>query len=244
METIDFSKLKRNPEAIKNCLKVMDDRTIATKRLRVVFPERFTKKKVGLAVLGITSSVVGLYAILDDYNNYAVSIVTAFQTFKPSQIDTVLIDKKPYYQFTIEENENFILNNNLVQSSRHIFNLFSEIYLAGNVPAYYNYEDTARLLSESSKFNDFGIGKDPLLFEVITSIISRSPNNSKQYFKETIKTESDKLKTPSYVGMSDIYDSLDDTVAKTIGGYLRQGIINSIVEPEKRSSDVSTILRS
>lgn len=245
METIDFKKLKRNPDAIRNSLKIIDNRTVATKRLRVIFPERFTKKRVGLAFINLTSNIIGLYAILDDNGNYGVSLVSSFQTFKPDQIDTVLVNKEPYIQFTIEKDNNFILNNDLIQDSKYIFNLFAEFYLAGNIPAYYNYEDVSNLLVNSTLFNGFDIGKDPLLFEVITSIISRSPTNDSIYFKDIIKTEKDKTNIqPSYVGMNDIYDSLDDTVAKTIGGYLKQGLVNAIVDPENRSSDVSTILRS
>lgn len=243
METLNINKLKRNPDSIIKSLKIVGDATIATKNLKVYFPARFAK--VGLAVLGTTSSVIGLYCIVDENNNYAVNRISAFQSFRPNNTNTVLVGKEEYIEFEILKDEPLILSNYVVQDASIIFNIFNELLLGGRVPFYYNYEDISKILTNTSNYNGSGIGNDPLAFEIIASIISRSPNNENIYYKDIIKKKDEVYNIrPSFVGMSDIFSSLDDTFSKIIGGYMRQGLVNAIMDPEKRSSDISKILRS
>lgn len=242
MEIININKLKRNPDKIKAALEIKGDCTICKKNLKILFPERYVKK--GLAVLSTESQVIGIYAIVDDDNNYATVNISAMQSFKPYDSSLVNIEGETYVKFEFLAGDIFILNNNIVQSADNIFTIYNNFYQGGKIPFYLNYEDVSNILVNSKLFNGNDLGANPLIYEVITSVIARDPNNTKYYYKDLINNEEDINKIrPKFIGLSDRTRSLGDTAAKIIGAYLKDGLVNSIVEDEERSSDVSELLR-
>jgi hypothetical protein len=77
--------------------------------------------------------------------------------------------------------------------------------------------------------------------EIITSMVAKDPNNKQIYFRQVHDNKNIK---PEYVGLSDIYNSYNNTGSRLIGGYFSYGITTSLVSPEKESSTVSKILMS
>ena len=84
MEHINTKELKYNPEAIKSCFMVKNNMTVATKNIRIVFLDYFFKKN--LADISDYVSVIGYYAILDDNDNYSVSLVPCMLKFLVDKI--------------------------------------------------------------------------------------------------------------------------------------------------------------
>ena len=77
MEHINLDKLNYNPEAIKSCFRISNNMTIVTKDIKIVFLESFLRKE--LAEIGDVVSLIGLYGIIDENNNYATCIAPVFQ---------------------------------------------------------------------------------------------------------------------------------------------------------------------
>ena len=75
MVHIDTNLLKHNPEAIKSCIVKKNNMTIATKNIRIMFLDAFLHKN--LAEISDYINLIGMYAIIDDNNNYAVSFYTS-----------------------------------------------------------------------------------------------------------------------------------------------------------------------
>lgn len=242
METLSVNGLKRNPAKIKSLLKVGGNITTALDNLRVIFPERYINRK--LAILDQRVQVLSLYAILDDDGNYAVVNAPIIQTVTPSNITDVTVNGKPYKVLHFIKNNVMIPNNTLIMRDNFLYDLFDELFIKGNVPWYLDYNDVASIFLESKKYANSNIGKDPLSFEVLTSIITRDPNDKKIYARQTITPANmDKLKF-SYIGLNNPYYSFDNTGAKLIGSRFGDGVNVAIVEPEKKTSATTDILRS
>ena len=67
-----------------------------------------------------------------------------------------------------------------------------------------------------------------------------------KFYPEQKKLEKDKDGSgkPVYVGLNNIYYSLDNTTAKLVGGYFGYGITVALIDKEKDTTTVSQILRA
>ena len=85
MVHIDTNLLKHNPEAIKSCIVKKNNMTIATKNIRIMFLDAFLHKN--LAEISDYINLIGMYAIIDDNNNYAVSLAPCMQKLLVDKIE-------------------------------------------------------------------------------------------------------------------------------------------------------------
>ena len=107
-----------------------------------------------------------------------------------------------------------------------------------------NYEDVSNIFLETSKYASSGIGNNPIVIEILTAIIARVKNNKRILYKDTLKSKADIYsKPPSYIGVSNIHYSYDSTSSRIIGGYFKEGVINSVVDPETKTTRVADNLR-
>ena len=241
MEQLNVSGLKRNPDIIKSKLKKIGKSLIANENLKVIFPERFVDKD--LAIIGSTVRVVGIYIIVDDDGNYAVSNMPVFIELTPNSTSNIEIEGTINRILYFEKGMSYIENTDLMVDSRFLYDLFDDIYIKGNVPWFLDYEDVINIFSLTSKYSGSDIGDDPLSLEIITSIISRSKSDRKQYFRNSLGNTKSNSK-PSYTGLMNIYYTFDNTVSKLVGSYYTQGITSAIIEKETEPTRIEEILRS
>lgn len=235
-----LSNLKRNPKIISSYFKIVGETTLTTENIKVLVPTRYLDKK--LCIITNSVKVLSVYMVIDNKNNYGIVSAPIMQDITPVNISNVSLDGVPYIELEFNKGDVFIPNNNLIMSDTFMYDIFDEFYIKGNVPSFLDYMDVRNLMLETKKYANSNIGNNPLIFELFTSIISRDPKNKKVYYRN-MKSRTNKTR-PTYVGLSNIYYSYDNTGAKLIGGYFGEGITTAIVEPETRSSDVSNILRS
>lgn len=239
MEDISVKGLKRNPEVIKSYFNVKGDITTVTDDIMVIFPERYINRK--LATIGNVVTCLSMYAILDGQDNYAITNVPIIQTLTPSTIGDCKINGDNYKLLSFDAGSVFLPSNKLIVRDNFIYDIFDEFFVKGKLPWYYNYHDVANMFLESKTYAGSRIGSDPLIFEMLTAIISRLPEDKKVYFR-TIAGENNI--NPVYVGLNNVYYSFDNTAAKIIGSRMGAGINVALVEPEKKSSATADILRS
>lgn len=242
MDVLQVSKLKRNPDKLKACFKTIGNSIVVTKDIRLMFPERYLTRN--LASLGSLVKVLSIYAIIDDDNNYAVVIAPIVQEITPFTIKDISVDNILYKELIFRENDVFMPNTRLVKADSFLYDMFDEFYTKGNIPWYLNYNDMANLLLETKKYADSNIGKNPLAMEIITSVIARDENDKRTFFRQTLKSKTDIEKRPTYVGLNNIYFSLETTDAKLVGGYFGYSITTAIVDQEKSTSEVAKVLRA
>lgn len=237
MDNIDTSRLKRNPAAFNGVFKIIGDVTITKKPIRIMFPERYINR--GLGIMGIPAKILFIYAILDDDDNYALILAPIMGDVTPYNITTASVDDVDYKIMHFRENDVVISSNTMIRSDDFIYELFDEFYVKGNIPWYMEYDDTSNFLLETGKYANSDIGKNPLTAEILASIIARDPKDKRIFFRQSENTK-DK---PVYVGLSNIYYSLGTTAAKLVGGYFSYNLATSITDKETETSAVSDILR-
>lgn len=242
MRVIDITRLKKNPDVIKSCFKTVKDLTMVTKNVRVIFPDRFIEKE--LAEIGNTVKTIALYAIVDDDNNYAVTIAPIVQELSPYDVNNLTVNGKGYKVLEFSEGDVFVVNNNLIKNEALLYTVFDELFVKGNIPFYLEYEDLYKVFLETGKYCDNRIGNNPLTFEILTSTIARDEKDKTIFYSQIVHTEKDKKdKEPFYIGLNNIYYSFDNTTSKLVGGYFGYGVTNAIVNKETEISEIGKILK-
>lgn len=242
MDNLLINKLKRNPEKIQSLLKVTGDITTALDNLYVIFPERFIDRK--LAFIDSEVKVLMCCAILDDSNNYALINAPIFQTLTPSNISNVKCEDDTYKLLSFKANTVIIPNNNTILTDNFMYDVFDEFFIKGKIPWYLNYEDVSNVFLESKKYAGSNIGNNPLIFEMLTSIITRLDKDKKIYLRHILTKENKNKIQSTYIGLNNPYYSFDNTGARLIGSRFGAGLNVALVEPETKTSATTEILRS
>lgn len=243
MDKLNTGLLKRRPDIFKTYFKRINNITITTENIRVLIPERYINKE--FIFMGTSTRVLGVYAILDDNNNYSVVSVPIFQDLSPVNVTDIMVNNVLYKVLHFNKDDVFISNNIMVISDNFIYDMFDEFYIKGNIPFFLDEDDVADMFIEAGKFAGSNVGKNPLTYEILTAVIARDPKNNAEFYRRKIKNESDKSTIkPVYVGLNNIYYSFDNTAARTIGGYYGSGVVTAIVNPETSPTIVADLLRA
>ena len=241
MDSLQSSDFKRKPEVIKAAVKVTGNITTAVEPLRIMFASRYINRK--LAILDHNIQLLSLYALINNKNEYALVSAPIFQTVTPYTISDTVVDDTVYKVFYFNKGGVIIPNNKLIIRDNFMYDIFDEFFVQGNVPWYLNYDDLSNIFIESKKYANSNIGSDPLAFEILSSIVTRSSKDKKVYYRHLITSGDNKIK-PDYVGLNNPYYSFDNTGAKLIGSRFGAGLNVALVEPEKKTSATSQILRA
>ncbi len=238
MESLNISGLKRKPEVIAKHFKAVGDATVVTSNLRIIFPERYVAR--GLAVMGSHVRLLSVYAVLDDDNNYGIVNIPIFINITPTNISEIDIEGKLHVVCHFEKDNIFTTNNTLVIEDDFLYDLFDEFMIQGNIPWYIEYDDIANILHESEKYVARDIGSNPVAMEILASIISKSPEDSKLYYRQSKKVNV----RPKYLGLSKSYVYGDSTISKVVGNYYSVGVTSAILNKETETTDIEEILRA
>lgn len=234
----DISKLKRNPEAIKSKLKIVNDKVVTTGELTVMFPSKYLANVLQLAEITNTGiSVVGVFAIIDDKNNYGVVNSIGEYLLPISELDTVNIDNEDYQICKYSPDSIIFSSLDAYVKSDYIYPIFHHVFSSGNVPWFLNYEDVSDLFKTSDKYGGLNIGNDPMNFELITSMVARCRGNKDRYHKEAINSEI------VYVGLNDTIYGHTNTESRLIGNYFKDGLLATITKPEEKGTIMMEILK-
>jgi len=243
MKDFDYTKLKRNPNAIKSKLKTSDNIVIAKETLYVMFPEKYVDKE--LAILGNTCHVTGVICIFDDKNNYSIMTVPAKLEMQPVEIDTVLVENEPYVVLTFMENSDLISNTKVVKDITGTFPVFDLFLIQGKIPWYIGYTDLLNVFANMGKYTGTKATNNLLTFEILIATIARDEKDRLKDFRLSLKDMKDmEKKRPVWVGMNDIFYSFRSTLAKIAGSYMKLGVVSSIINPEKKANELENIVRT
>lgn len=238
---MEVSKLVRNPKRIKECLLVKGDMVIANENVRIMFPVRYVEKH--MAIISTEVYVLGVYAILDDKGNYAVSTVPSMQRLTPSLTNTVQINDVPYTEFVFNKGSTVIANTNLVVDDVSAYQIFDEFFSKGKVPWFIDYIDLGNIFKLSKKYAGVSFDNNRDVLELVTSIISRDPNNLYEQYRHSIKSSADlENKPPTYVSLDAIQFTATNTTAKLAGSYMSEGVVSALVNPAKRKERIESLL--
>lgn len=237
MEHISINKLKNNPEAIKSCFRISNNMTVTTKNIQIVFLESFLHKE--LAEIGDVVTLIGIYGIIDEDNNYATCIAPVYQKLSATKIeDATCDDGKLYKILYIEKDEVLMESNDLVVDDNQIYFIYDQFFVKGVIPFYVSYDQLPTLLSDADIFCGTGLGNDRHVFEILSSVVARGKDKN-VYYRNSPEFGKDR---PNYTSLSNIFYSLKSSSSKIIGGYYGSGISAAILNPETESSVLENLL--
>ena len=243
MEKISSKIFKRNPELIKSYFRKVKDVTYTSANLRIIFSERFITKE--FVFMGSTIRTISIFAIVDDNNNYAISIAPIFVDLSPYNVSDVMINDVLNKVLYFNKDDIVIVNNTLVKTDSFIYDLFDEFYVKGNIPWFMGYEDVSDILLEAKKYAGSNVGENALTFEILASLVSRNKKNKFEFIRRSITSEKD---VPDlnieFIGLNNIYYSFDSTGARLFGGYYGSGVTTSMADPEKETTIMMDLIRS
>jgi len=243
MDKLNISGLKRNPDIIKKCFKKVGKSLVVTKSIRVIFPDRYNN--IDLALIGKTTRVVAIYAILDDEGNYAISNLPIFIELTPSNISDIDIDGNINKVLHFEAGEMYTPSSALVIDNRFLYDLFNEFYINGRIPWFMDYSDAISIFEKTKKYANSDLGENPITMEILSSIIARPKGNLNIFYRQKIKSIKDIVANkPEYIGLMNIFYTFDNTVSKLVGSYYSKGVSSAIVNKETSTTKIEEILRS
>ena len=211
--------------------------------LTVQFPVRF--REIGLAQVGASSFVFGLFAIILDSGEYALCNVNALIEMGPAAVDIVTIEGNPYYNFHYAAGQVVMQTKELVCRAPLIFKAIDEFVFKGKIPWYVDYDDMGKLFDTAKKHARTSADILPSVVEFMAAYIARSKNDRTKYLREVAKSPKDfDRKNMEWVPMKSVFWSAPGTVNKLAGAYFSQGVTSALVNPSERVEKIERVLRA
>ena len=232
--------LKYNPNIIKTKLQQVGDKVICKDDLFILFPEWYVKKE--LAFLGSTVNVVCLMCIVDSSNNYAVLEAPVYCEFSPERLLEISIDGDVFKAMVFSKDHVAILSTRCIKTDNFFYEIFSNFFMQGYIPFFFDYEMISNIFAESKKYAGSNIGNDSITFEIITSIIGRNEKSKSECWRHTLNSKQKDAKFYT-IGLNNKYYAYDNTGSKLIGSFFEQGLINAVNDPETKPTETVKILR-
>jgi hypothetical protein len=215
---------------------------IAKKALKIVFPCRF--RDIKLAVIGETSHVFGLFAILVD-NDYALLNINTYVELGKASVNKVQFDGIDYYEYSYEPGDVVIRTKEVVARSALIFLAIDEFVFKGKVPWYVSYDDMGRLFETAERYSGTSAKILPEVMEFLAAYIARKKENRVKFIRDgATKKEDYAVDKISWVPLRSVYWSAPGTVNKVGGAYFADGVVSALVNPSSKVEKVESILRA
>lgn len=237
-------KLKRrNAEAVLDQLyEDKSKQVIAKSRMTLQIPVRF--KEIGLAQIGATTFIYGLFSIVLDNGDYAICNVNALIELGKCSIELETIDGAEYYNFIFEPGSVLFKTTELVARAALVFKAIEEFIFKGKIPYYVAYDDIGKLFDTAKKHAQTRADLQPAVTEFMAAYIARDSQNRIKFLRETAKTYEDFDKKLEWVPMQSVYWSSPGTVNKIAGAYFQEGVVSALVNPSERVEKIESILRA
>lgn len=237
MIAYDVTRLKRNPTAVSKLFKTSNNIATVSDDVVVTIPTRYID--AGLATIDTVVKTIGIYAVIDSKNNYAVCNTPIFHNLSPFSIEDTSIGDVKYKLLNFHKGSVFMTTTKGIVNADVLYPIFKDLFAGGRVPWFMGYEDLCTVFVESKKYINNKLGSSALAFEIITSVSARDSSDPTKYYRLT-----NMKNNPKYVGLDNKYYSYNNTGAKLIGSYMKTGMMTSLLDPETKTSETSKILRS
>lgn len=240
---MDISKLLRNPDVVKKTLREVENCLYATQPTKIYSPVRFSERN--LAQIGSEIYIVGIYAIVVNDVDYAVSLVNAMMKIEPTSFQIVNINGDDYFEFYFEPGAVICPNLELVKTDTLTYRIYDEIISKAKIPWYLGYIELGSIFDTAKYHAGTSIGSDREVTELIVSLIARNKEDRTKYYRQTVQSIEDlKGQPPAYIPMRSVIYAATNTLNKIAGSYMETGVISALVSPSERVEHLESILRS
>lgn len=236
-------KLTRDAGSILgNLQELPNGRVIAKKDIVITFPVRF--RDIGLAVIGKTSFVYGLFAMIVG-EKYALMNMNGYIELGEAIINIELIGEIEYYTFTYKAGSTVIMTKEIVARSNLIYTAIDEFVFKGKVPWYVGYDDMGRIFETAQAYAGTRARIIPSMMEFLAAYIGRNREDRTKFIREGAKSYADFSDSKiAWVPLRSVFYSAPGTVNKLAGAYFQDGVVSALVNPSNKVESVEAILRA
>ena len=240
---MDVSKLIRDPSKVKEALKEVDDTLIATKPMKIYFPEHYFNFE--LAAVDSSIKICAINGMVVD-NYYAVNKACALMQTEPSSTSKVEIDHMKYMEYSYEKGSKVMANLNLVKMSTLVYRIYVDVIAKGKVPWYLNYSDIITLFDTSILHAGANLRTNAALLSLIAVAVSRQNKDKTKFFRfEPSLQEGKRTMRPSFVPLNSVAYQTTNTTSKLLGAYFNEGLTSALTYPsEGKEESLEKLLRA
>lgn len=238
---MDYLTLPRKPDKLKEVLKEEEDGSlVALKQIEIHIPTRFEEN-------GFTeiSEVVRSYLVVGVVveKSFYFSLTAMLQIeFVPRDMEEVSIDNNRYHVLMFNPGDIVIRNMNVLQDTNCAYKYFTEFKTYARIPWYINDPSVFSGLFDNAK-EETGktVGMSPQTIRVFDAYQFRDPDNLDQPYRYS--KAMDEGNPPRIVGLNNPSMVVEGAIARSMGGYLNDTTIATIVNPNTKSSKIEKIVK-
>lgn len=240
---MDISKLKRDANAVRATLTALPDNTTTTTTgCKIYVPVDYSSK--GMAFIDEQIYVIGIYAIVNPDNTYAISKAISMVMLEPFNTNTTTIQGQEYYEFEFLPNDTVFVKNDVVMKDTLLFNVYDYFIDFGKVPWFLDYSDYITLFEHAKYYTGVSLGDNRAVMEMMAAIAARDAKDRTVFFRQTISSFKElEGKAPTYVPFRSVLWGPQTTTAKLMGAYFDTGAISALVNPNEKPEGIEELLR-
>lgn len=240
---MNFYKLTRDKKKALAAVTVKGKSLVATQALKIVIPRHYASGKLG----AIESSVraLGIYALVVDNKYYGVNVTNGTLTFTPSQLNVITINDIEYLEMAFDAGDTILPSLDIVKNSSLLFLIYDEITAKGKSPAFFNYQDLARVFDTARDYTGLDLFTDHAILEMMQATRCRNPIDRTEHFRQMLKKQDDlNALLPSVLPLRSVAYGATSTAAKLLGSGINEGVTGALVNPTEKLEDVERLLLS
>lgn len=235
---MDITKLVRKPDVVHANLKEVGDELITLKECYILFPKSYVNKQ--LAFVGNDISVVGIFAIVYDNKYYGVSLAPSRFAIGDCLVEVIKINDEEHYKLTFSPGAVVFRNVESLKVKVFSYNIVNYFIDYGKMPWFLNYVDGAEILSMIKFWCNIHLGNQAI-FDTLITIISRTDEDIRKYYRQSIKTESDLYKRPRFIPVMEKSLTATSTTARVTGGELKRGIRETLIDDSNQREELEDL---
>lgn len=241
---LDVTALTRDAKRVHESLKETNDgKLIAVKSVRIHIPSRYVDK--GIAVIGATITIPGVYGIIAEDRFYGFSSALSYLSITPDSVRVIDVGEEKFHEFSFDAGSVICPSVNLLRDDIFVYGIWEEVVSMGKHPWYMNVIDQAKLLSTSILHGNVRLVADNATMELITAYLNRCNDDMYRQFRHDAKSYEDLLDQSKSIilALNDIAYVAPNTLAKITGAYLDQGITSALVDKSDSVDQAERIYR-
>jgi len=216
---------------------------IANEKLFVHIPKTYEQRN--LATFGERATVMGVFAMIDENNNYTVSLAPSLVVMEPSTISSVKINDEDYYNLIFEKGDKIIVDNRIAKEAQLIYHAYATFISGGYVPWFLDDTLLSTLFSSLSYFTEKKFSPYASIAELIISAMTRNPENIDETYRNYINQlkPGEKPKPPEFISLKNFAITANSKLNKFLGSHFEEGLTGALTSTTYEPTVLEQVLR-
>lgn len=227
---MDITKAVRSPEKVRATLKRVGDELITLKGCSIIFPRTYEDKQ--LAYMGNDISLVGVFALFIDDVHYAVALAPTKFSIGNCLVEIIKIAEIEYYKLTFSPGATVYRSVKALKVKVFSYNIVNYFIDYGRVPWFLSYIDAAEICRDIKEWCNISLGDGQACFDVLISLIARTDEDIRTYYRHTLTSDKDLHKHPHFIPVMEKSLTTTSTLARVTGGELKKSIRETLIDED------------